>query len=173
MYPIILFVIAMVLLLAAALWSAKNKSALSEDFANSQIVNINSEGQVTFPLADNAFTTRYLLAKRGSTALAIDISDGTVSPLGIVEDETPSDGDLTYPLNVAVFGCTKGTKRAVAAGIIAVDATIVAAADGKVKTLPTAAGTYYVVGKAFSSAGADGDQIQFIPTLSYAVTVSA
>ena len=169
----ILFVISMVLLLAAALWFVGNKSALSEDFANSQIVSTTPEGQATFPLADNAFTSRYLLAKPGSTALAIDVSDGTVAPLGIVEDETPSDGDLTYPLNVALLGAVIGTRRAVASAAIAANATLVADAGGKVKTLPVAAGTYYVVGKAFGAAGADGDQIQFIPTLPYKVVVAA
>jgi len=165
----ILFVIAMVLLLAAAL----QKPHGCQYFANSQLVNINAEGQATFPIADNAFTTRYLLAKRGVSALSIDVSDGTVAPVGIVEDETPSDGDLNYPLNVALLGAVKGTKRAIASGAIAADATIVADAAGKVKTLPVAAGTYYVVGKAFGAAGADGDQIQFIPTLPYNVVVTA
>lgn len=167
-----LFIIAMVLLLAAtlfALWKTRG----CQYFANSQIVNINAEGQATFPLADNAFTARYLLAKRGVSALSIDVSDGTVAPVGVVEDETPSDGDLTYPLNVALLGAVKGTKRAIASGAIAVDATIVADAAGKVKTLPVAAGTYYVVGKAFGSSSADGDQIQFIPTLPYKVVVAA
>ena len=156
-------IIGALLLIVAALLVCSVKPP-GECFANGQLVNVDPNGQATFPTADAAFTSRYLIAKRGTSATSINICGAADVPLGIVEDETPSDSDLNYPLNVALLGAIKGTRRVIASAAISAGDFIVPAAGGKVRTLPTSAGTYYVIGQAFAAATADGDQLQIVPT---------
>jgi len=178
MSPMFIFGIfaALVLLLAAITVPAFTAARHGQFFANSAIVNVDGNGMATFASADNAFGSRYLIAKRGTVATSIDVCGASDTPLGIVEDETPSDGDLTYPLVCALFGAIKGTRRAQAAAGIAIDALLVPAAGGQLQTLPAlgeAAVTYWVVGKAFTAATAQGDQIAIIPLGPYQITVPA
>jgi hypothetical protein len=48
---------------------------------------------------------------------------------------------------------------------------ITVAANGKVREIPVASGTYYVIGRALTSAANDGDYIEFVACVPYAVVV--
>ena len=62
------------------------------------------------------------------------------------------------------LGLNEDTERMVASGAIAIDALVVPAGSGKIKTLPTSGGGIaFIVGKAVSAAAADLDQIEVIP----------
>lgn len=163
-------ILTALLLVAAALLFTK--TALDrkgvEYFANAiTAVNTTPKGRCT-RLADANFTLRYLLCKPGSDASHIAICTAADIPLGVVPDSTPTTdqaaSDLSYPLPVELLGSCEDTQRMVASAAIAVGALVVPDAAGKVKTLPVVTGTYYIVGRALSAAGADGDLIEVSTT---------
>src|SRR4051812_46976208 len=118
-----------------------------EYFANALIVNVTAKGRAT-RLADAAFTERYMLCKAGSDASHIAIAGVAVIPLAVVPDMTPTTdvSDLTYPLPVNFLGLNEDTERMIASAAIAIDAFVVAAASGRIRTLPGTTGTYYIIG---------------------------
>ena len=126
-------------------------------------VNIFQDARTTY-IADNAFTARYLIAKRGTDAAHIDICTAADIPLGVVPDMNPVAGDLTYPLPCQLLcGAGNETLRMVASAAIAIDALVVPDAGGKVKTWPGTTGTYYIIGRALSVAAANNDIIHVAP----------
>ena len=167
MKNLMLILTSVALLLAALPWIiTKAKQARGEFFANGLLANVTPKGRCT-RLADASFTLRYLLCKPGSDASHIAICTASDIPLGVVPDMTPTtdqaNSDLSYPLPVNLFGLNEDSERMIASGVIALGAFVVADAAGKVKTLPTATGTYYIVGRALSAAAADLDQIEVAP----------
>lgn len=111
-------------------------------------------------LSDEALATRFLLVKLGTDANHIAIAGAADIPIGVATDEAAAAEDL---VNVGLLGSSSETRKAVASAAIAVGAMIVAAASGKVRTLPGTTGTYYIIGRALQAAGADGDVIEFDP----------
>lgn len=108
--------------------------------------------------ADAAITTRYLLVKPGSDADHIAVSGASDIPLGVCPDEPSAAEELTA---VHLLGTYPGTLKMVAGGSIAHGALVSAAANGKVITLPTGAGTYHIVGRSVNRAtAADNDVIE-------------
>ncbi len=111
--------------------------------------------------ADAAFASRHLLAKRGSDATHVALCGVGDIPLGFCDDEAEAAED---PINVQALGATPGTVKGRASAAIALDALVVAAASGKVRTLPATTGTYYIIGRAITAAAADGDELELAPT---------
>lgn len=164
-------------LLSAAVLSILRPRRIGEYFANNAlIVSVFPKGR-TSRLADASFTSRYLLAKAGSDASHIAICTASDVPLGVVPDMTPTpdqaNSDLSYPLPLNLLGLNEDTERMIAAAAIAVDAFVVPAAAGQVKTLPTSGGgTTYIVGRALSAAVAQNDQVNILPCFPYQVTIA-
>ncbi|MBI4024844.1 MAG: DUF2190 family protein [Verrucomicrobia bacterium] len=121
---------------------------------------VHGSGQIT-KKADGALTTRYLLAKIGSDADHVDAAGVADIPLGIITDEAAAAEDL---VNVALLGAIKGTQRMIASAAITAGDLLVSAASGKVRTLPAAAATYYIIGRALIAASADGDTVEVAPS---------
>ncbi len=172
-----LLLIAIALLLAAVPWLA-GKLTHSEDFANTvtiTAINTTPKGRGT-RLADASFTARYLIAKQGADVTHIDICGLTDKPFAVVPDMTPTAdaaaSDLSYPLPVNILGLNEDTERMIASGVVAIDDLVVPAAAGLVKTLPTTAGSYWVVGKAVTASLATGDMIEVTPCFPYQVSVA-
>jgi hypothetical protein len=94
-----------------------------------------------------------------STGEAIhNVAAATQIPIGVSE-YAADDGDM-----VAIRTLSEdGTLEMTAAGVIALDADVYAAAAGKVQALPTDGGTYMKVGIAIEAATADGDIIEVLP----------
>jgi hypothetical protein len=162
---ITMLILALLLMGAAAFY--RYRTAAGEFFANVvTITSVNTfqEGRKTY-LADNAFTSRYLLAKIGSDASHIDVCTAADVPLGVVPDMTPTTdaGNLTYPLPVNLFPVTNTTERMIAAGPIALGAFVSPAAVGQVQTTPATTGAYFVVGRALTAALAASDMIEVSP----------
>jgi hypothetical protein len=160
-------IILALLLLTVAAIAFYRRARIGEFFANVvTITSVNTfqEGRKTY-LADNAFTSRYLLAKIGSDASHIDVCTAADVPLGVVPDMTPTTdvGNLTYPLPVNLFPVTNTTERMIAAGPIALGAFVSPAAVGQVQTTPATTGAYYVVGRALTAALAASDMIEVSP----------
>ena len=109
----------LLLILAAAWGSASNRShgkrgVLAFLANNSLIVNITPKGRAT-AVADAAFTSRYLIAKRGQYAYSIAIAGQGDTPYAVVPDMTPTtDTDLSYPLPVNILGLNEDTERMIA-----------------------------------------------------------
>lgn len=109
---------------------------------------------------DAAVATRYLLGKIGTDSSHVALAGVGDIPLGIISDEAAAAEDAVA---VQLFGLHKEGALAVASAAIAAGAFIVAAADGKVRTLPATTGTYYIIGRALKAAAADGDPLEFTP----------
>jgi len=161
-------ILALLLLTVAAIAFYRHRRSLGEFFANVvTITSVNTfqEGRKTY-LADNPFTSRYLLAKVGTDASHIDICGAADVPLGVVPDMTPTTdvgGNLTYPLPVNLFPVTNTTERLIASGPVALGAFVSPAAAGQVQTTPAVTGAYFVVGRALTAALAAGDMIEVSP----------
>jgi hypothetical protein len=123
---------------------------------------IHPDGIIGHLLADAALTTRYLLVKSGSDAAHFAACGASDKPLGVCLDE-PEAAES----EAAIFflGAGKGTVLMVASEAIAAGADVYAAASGKVQDEPGSAGTYYMVGRAVTAAGADGDILEVVPCL--------
>jgi hypothetical protein len=120
-------------------------------------------------LADAAQTSRYLLVKQGTDATHVAACGASDDPLGIAEDEAAAAED---PMCVQPLGSTKRTQKMVGAEAIAVGARVFTAASGKVQDLPTAQATYYLVGRALTACGGDGQEFEVDACFPVATVVS-
>ena len=166
--------IAGLLLILAAAWAGLHtRHGLVALLANnSLLVNITPKGRAT-AVADAAFTTRYLIAKRGAEYYSIAIAGQGDIPYAVVPDMTPTtDTDLSYPLPVNILGLNEDTERMIGSGAINIDQLLTTDAAGQVRAVPGSAGTYWVLGKAKTATVAQGDQIEVIPCFPYQLTVA-
>jgi hypothetical protein len=111
-------------------------------------------------LTDAAVAQRYLLAKHGTDASHAGICGVGDIPLGIYTDEATAAEE---GVNVDKFGLSDEGKLGIASGAIAVGEYLVPGAAGTVRKLPTAAGTYYIIGRA-TSAAADTEKVEYTPS---------
>jgi hypothetical protein len=169
----IIAVIASLGLVLAGSCSTKRGSRVLAWLANNAIlVNVTHKGCAT-AVADAPFTSRYLIAKRGAEYYSIAIAGQGDTPYGVVPDMTPTtDTDLSYPLPVRILGLNEDTERMICSGALAIDQLLTTDAAGQVRALPSAAGTYWVLGKAKTATVAQGDQVEAIPCFPYQVTVA-
>ena len=114
--------------------------------------------------------SRYLLYKRGSSQYYATICDATSLPLGVSPDAPYQIGDF---LDVERLGPGRGTQLGYSAGAITIDHLVGSAAGGQVQDITAAAnGTYWVIGRATKTVTAAGQEITFITTAPYQVTVT-
>jgi len=112
-------------------------------------------GYVTVTAA-SAFSSKYLLAKADSTAGEVDPCGVSDCPVGVATDEA----DVGDPLALKILGVSPQSVLVTANGAIAAGSYLYAAASGCVQGEPSAAGTYYLVGRALTAATSAGDQIE-------------
>ena len=110
--------------------------------------------------ADAVFGSRYLLVKTGSDASHIALAGVGDIPKGFTTDVPDAIGD---GVTVRLLGIQEFGAIGVASGAIGQDDLLVPGANGTVRTLPVAAGTYYIVGRALKAA-ADTDTVEYVPT---------
>ena len=122
---------------------------------------------------DTAVPARYLLVKRGSDAAHFAIAGAGDRPIGVCEDQTSTAGVALpgLPLRVSRLGVSTRSKNVAINSAVAQDDLLVPAANGCAQTLPTAAGTYWVIGSA-EQAGAGSGVVEFIGCLPYKIVVS-
>ena len=100
-------------------------------------------------------------------------------PIGVCEDQSSTAG-VALPglaLRVNRLGVSTRTKKVAINSVVAQDDLLVPAASGYAQTLPTAAGTYWVIGSAEQGGAGSGVAgtptiIEFIGCLPYKVAVS-
>lgn len=120
--------------------------------------------------SDAAQPLRNALVKIGSDADHVAVTTaGTENPLGVCNDEATAAEQY---VNICLLGQKPGTVIMSAHAAIAAGDMLVAAADGRVQTLPATSGTYYVVGRALNAAAAQDDDVEVAHTLPYPVVVS-
>lgn len=125
---------------------------------NSLPANIGTSKHSRRYLATAAVATRYLLAKIGADSEhAAAVAAASDEPIGVFTDEPTAAED---PVNVELFGVTDRTLPLVAAGAINAGVDAYSNGAGKVTTKPTAAGTYWKVGRTLTASVADGDSIE-------------
>ncbi|HSI08827.1 MAG TPA: capsid cement protein [Rariglobus sp.] len=109
-------------------------------------------------IGSGATGTAYYLGKIGADSRhATLIAAAADEPLGAFTDEAAAAEDL---INLELAGLTERTLPLVADGVIALGADVYSKGDGKVTVKPTAAGTYWKVGKALTASTADNDPIE-------------
>jgi hypothetical protein len=112
----------------------------------------------------------FAFVKAGSEAGSVAATTApTEQPIGTAMHDTDAKGD---DVAIELPGGSPGTKLAVAGGAISALARICAGEGGKAVALPSAAGTYWVVGRALTAATAEGDEIEFEGCVPYPVTVA-
>lgn len=136
-----------------ALASVFRLGAREEVCNEASTVGIHPNGQLTLA-AEAAFATRYLLAQKGTAADGIIVNVAATRPWGPVQDE-PASGDKA---TVCLLGSSPGTLKVRASKSIAVGVKVYTAAAGKV-TDTNSVGAF-MIGRAVTAAGADGDLIE-------------
>jgi len=119
-------------------------------------------------LATSAIAAEHLLVKFGADAQHAVLAGAADLPIGTVPD-TPSAGDECA---VNLLGATNETIEMVASAAIDAGALVCVTTGGKVKTLPTANGTYYVVGQTVSAAAANNDLVEVVSCVPYKIVIS-
>ena len=118
-----------------------------------------SEIKSPITLTTGADVAAKRLVKLSSSTVIHNTVVSTDVPIGIT-DYAADSGD-----NVAVRLLSEaGTIELTAAGVIAADAVVYAAAAGKVSAISTAGGIYKKIGIAIEAATADGDIIEILPS---------
>ena len=152
-------IIALLLVLPLFAVMAQAASVKSKEiFSNAATDKLLESGKATV-VAEAAFSTRYLLAAKGTAAKSAILCTAALEPVGIMCDE-PAIGESGA---VALLGATEGTQYVIASKAIAENTRVYATAGGKV-TDAVVAGAF-LVGKTQpgSIAAADGDRIAIIP----------
>jgi hypothetical protein len=112
-------------------------------------------------LSSAAVATRFLLGKFGADYRHVAaVAAASDEPIGVITDEASAAEEEMF---VELLGLTNRTVPVVAGAAITLGADLYALASGKVGLKPTAAGTYWKVGKALQPADADGDVIEMQP----------
>lgn len=99
----------------------------------------------------------------------------TDMPIGIlINDEIATDEVDVIKKSVALFGTYQGTLTGVAEAAITVDDLLTPGVGtfGRVKTLPTTAGVYWVIGKARNTVANAGDPVSIEHCVPYKVVVN-
>ena len=121
------------------------------------------------------------MAGRFTATASVAITDKTLvkfSATGVVaaNDGVPcgvamSDEDNGNEIGVQALGGADRTLVVIASAAVAAGAIVIADST-KVKTLPTAGGTYYIVGQALTAADADGDAVEVAPNAPIKIVVT-
>lgn len=148
------------LLIAALFVSYINSRPRGAQFTALANVGEGFQPPVQTFLSDAAFASRYLLVKGGSDAAHVALTGVADIPKGFILDSTAAAEE---PVSVSKFGLHKEGAKGVASGNIAVEALLVPGANGTIRTLPVAAGSYYIIGRA-TKAAADTDEVEYTPT---------
>jgi hypothetical protein len=154
-----LIIISMLLVAILALCSWVASRPRGRQFTPLANVGEGFQAAVQTMLCDAALATRYLLVKIGSDASHVAACGVGDIPVGFTLDTTDAAEDSVA---VSKFGLQAEGAKGVASGAIAAGAMLVAGALGTVRTLPVAAGTYYIIGRA-TKAAADTDDVEFTP----------
>ena len=105
--------------------------------------------------ADADHAERYSLVKRGTAATSTAICGAADIPIGVSFDQ-PLAGEL----HRVTLWSGPGTRLMVASAAIAQDALLEPAANGRVATAGTGAGTHWIVGRALTAATAAGQLVE-------------
>ncbi|MDR0428485.1 MAG: DUF2190 family protein [Puniceicoccales bacterium] len=114
------------------------------------------DGNITYATLLPIHTTNRLVSFEDGK---VKISTIGQLPFGIITDETDAAGDFA---NVCLLG-GKETAILVADGPIEQGSCVYGSRDGKISTLSSESGTYYLVGIALQSA-TDGDKVEVLTT---------
>ncbi|MDR2677768.1 MAG: DUF2190 family protein [Puniceicoccales bacterium] len=124
------------------------------------------EGNITFLAAAPIETAHVLVALQGN---AVHPTAAGELPIGVVTDEADAAED---PVNVQLLG-GGATALIGAADPISAGTFVVGTANGKIIPLPSAPGTYRVVGIALSSATMAGEVVEVLTGLPYNIVITS
>lgn len=118
--------------------------------------------------ADATWSDRYRLVTVGTDSDHVALCGVSDVPLGTAFG-APDSNDME--VSVQLLGAQNRSRLGIASGAIAFNAIVVPGASGAIRTIPAAAGTYLMIGRA-RNAPADGETLHFEPCLPTPVVVS-
>jgi len=119
------------------------------------LTNVGYHAGGRFTATASGAITDKTLVKMSATGV-VAANDGV--PCGVAMSDEATGNEV----GVQALGGADRTLVVLASAAIAAGAIVIADST-KVKTLPTAGGTYYIVGQALTAADADGDQVEIAP----------
>lgn len=128
------------------------------------VTNVGSHMGGRFTATASGAITDATLVKLASEGV-VAANDGV--PCGVAL----SDADTGTEVGVQALGGCDRTVPMIASDAIVAGAILIADST-KVKTLPTAGGTYYIIGQALTPAAADGDRVEVAPCAPVKIVVS-
>lgn len=134
-------------ILQAAFKSWRNRNVFSNNAPRAQTYH---DGIITRTV-ESAVTSRYLLAKAGTSSTAADIADATDRPLGVYIDSADSVGDICP---ILLFGCPPHTMLMVPSVAITQGDVLYTGDSGKVTNVSSTGA--YAVGIALTDGVAEG-----------------
>lgn len=132
--------------------------------AANAVTNVGTHEGGLFTATASGTVTEKKLVKFASAGV-VAANDGV--PCGIARS-TETDGS---EVGVQALGGAARTVKAIASAPISPGAIVIADSE-KVKTLPVAGGTYYIVGQALTEAAADGDDVEIAPCAPVKIVVA-
>jgi hypothetical protein len=148
---IIFAIVALCVLGGVAILTRKGYSHGGFTFSNAAPRAMTTHDGIITRSVESAVTSRYLLAKVGTSSTAADIAGATDRPLGVFLDSAPSIGDICP---VMLFGCPPHTMLMVPSVAVSQGDVLYTAASGKVTNV-SATGAY-AVGIALTNGVVDG-----------------
>ncbi|MBC2593049.1 DUF2190 family protein [Ruficoccus amylovorans] len=112
-------------------------------------------GRIT-RILENTVSVRNLLGKIGPTADQTSLCGAGDKPLGVITDS----GEAGEHVSISLLSASSTTILLVASEAILAGQDIYTSASGKVQNEPTAAGTYYLVGRALTAASGDNTLVE-------------
>jgi hypothetical protein len=123
------------------------------------------EGNVTFLAAAPIETAHVLVALQGNAVHPAAVGE---LPIGVVTDEAEAAED---PVNVQLLG-GGATALISAADPISSGTFVVGTTNGKIIPLPSASGTYRVVGIALTTATVAGEMVEVLTGLPFNIVIT-
>jgi hypothetical protein len=156
MNSIFLILLAAVAIGVAAMFLHASFASRRGVFALANAIDTGTHDGALSKVTDAAIG-RYIIVKEGTTAgSTVDACGANALPLGVTLNEAAAAAERVPVAPMAL----SGTKLLTASEAITIGDTIYTAASGKVQNEPGTAGTYYRIGRALTSAAADGDLIE-------------
>lgn len=112
-------------------------------------------GRITRTL-EAAVAERHLLAKQGASVNGVTVAGASDRPIGTLTDS----GVMGDSVNLNILGTSAQTQLMVASAAIAAGSAVYTAANGRIRTEPATAGTYYEVGTALTAASTTGELVE-------------
>lgn len=119
-------------------------------------------------LLEAAVARPHLLLRKGTGDNQALLGTNAARPFGVAQ----GGGEIGDTVAMHRLGMGGRSVLGLASGAIAADSRLSPDASGKIRALPVAAGTYWVIGTSVTSAAGDNDEFEFVSCVPFQVVVT-